>query len=345
MSGALNILDPGLSTTLQDLGRAGYLRFGIPTSGALDTVSLKLANQLVGNIESMGALECSYLGPSFIVEAEEIRIAFVGGHARIRAHDGLDDGNGRILPMQQSVVLRRGTQVSVGSIRTASTLYIAVEGGFDIEPTLGSQSTFLRGAIGGLDGRRLRTGDVLPLRQDKTEARPELQTNGEIESRTELRILRGPQAHYFSDQEIERLCSATFTIASGSDRTGMRLEGLSLNHQRDFNITSDAVVHGSIQVPGDGNPIVLLADRQTTGGYPKIATIISADLPSAGRLPIGAKVCFRLIDIAEAEAARREAKRQFHALIDSIRPVAGEAPLAERLMSGNLVSGVVNGCA
>ena len=345
MSAALNILDPGLSTTLQDLGRSGYQRFGIPTSGALDTISLKLANRLVGNDEKVGALECSYLGPSFVVEADEIRIAFVGGHARIRAHEGLHDGTGRLLPMNQSMVLQRGTQVSVGSIRDASTLDIALEGVFDIEPTLGSQSTFLRGAIGGLDGRRLRSGDLLPLCRNEVETREDLQLGNQLESRTELRILRGPQAHYFNDREIKHLCAATFTIGSGSDRTGMRLDGIALAHERDFNITSDAVVHGSIQVPGDGKPIVLLADRQTTGGYPKIATIISADLPCAGRLAIGARVTFRLVDIAEAEAARRDARQTFQALVDSIHPVAAEAPLAERLMSGNLVSGVVNGCA
>ena len=345
MPGALRIMDPGLSTTLQDLGRRGYQRFGIPASGALDQVSLKIANRLVGNPEGTGALEFTYLGPSFIVEAEQLRVAFVGGEATIRLHQGVHDLTGRTLPVNESLLLQRGDSVCVGSIRDASTLYMAVEGGFDIAPTLGSQSTFLRGSIGGFEGRRLRSGDVLPLALETAPARTELRLNAALPARDCLRILRGPQASHFSDAALSLLCSSPYVIGSGSDRTGMRLEGAALAHARDYNITSDAVVHGSVQVPGDGNPILLLADRQTTGGYPKIATVISADLPYLGRRPIGSELTFQLVDAAQAEAARMDAKREFSALVASIVPVEQHLSLADRLMAGNLVSGVVDAYA
>jgi biotin-dependent carboxylase-like uncharacterized protein len=342
MSFALTITDGGLSTTLQDLGRPGYQRFGIPTSGALDAASLKLANRLVGNPDAEAALECSYLGPSFLVESETLRVAFVGAEATVRCQSTLASED-RLLPMQESVTLRHGDCVSVGTLRGASTLYMAVEGGFAVEPTLGSRSTFLRGGIGGFRGRRLQSGDCIPLRLNRASEQRERRLVGAVAApANELRILPGPQVDHFSKETLNHLCEAVYTIGSGSDRTGMRLEGPSLSHLRDYNITSDAVVQGSIQVPGDGKPILLLADRQTTGGYPKIATVISADLSAAGRLPIGSAIRFRFVDAAQAEIARKEARRHLDALSASIILVDNHMSLADRLMMGNLVSGVVD---
>jgi biotin-dependent carboxylase-like uncharacterized protein len=341
MPATLTITDGGLSTTLQDLGRPGYQRFGIPTSGALDAVSLKLANRLAGNADTEAALECSYLGPSFTVEADSLRVAFVGAEATIRCHS-LESLDEYALPMRESITLKRGDCVSIGSLRKASTLYMAVEGGFEIAPTLGSRSTFLRGSIGGFHGRRLRADDVLALTRQHASEQLERRLDAPAPAlATELRILPGPQIEHFSDETLARLCSSVFTVGSGSDRTGMRLDGTALRHLRDYNITSDAVVQGSIQVPGDGKPILLLADRQTTGGYPKIATVISADLPAAGRLPIGASIRFRLVDVGEAEAARRQARYEFEAMTAAIVPIDTRMSLADRLMAGNLVSGVV----
>lgn len=339
---SLRIMDPGLSTTLQDLGRRGYQRFGIPASGALDTDSLRIANHLVGNVEGTACLEFMYLGPSFKIDADSVRIAFCGGSAKIRVYDTPEDATGRSIPVDQSVTLHRGASVCVGSIRDSSSLYMAVEGGFDIAPTLGSLSTFLRGQIGGFEGRRLIAGDILPLVKASARLDNEKFAPPRVASTPTLRILPGPQVAYFGSEAVSLIVSSRFVVGSGSDRTGMRLDGSPVPHRRDFNIVSDPVVHGSIQIPGDGKPILLLADRQTTGGYPKIATVISADLPVAGRLPVGSAIAFQWVTPREADMARRAHVAFLDEIIRSIKPVEAMLPLEARLMSGNLVSGVVN---
>jgi allophanate hydrolase subunit 2 len=201
--------------------------------------------------------------------------------------------------------------------------------------------------MGGWQGRPLVEGDVIPLRRATATERNEYRIDGlDLAAPRRFRAVLGPQNDNFSDQEIERFFASEYTVSAGSNRMGMRLEGQAIRHVRGFNIVSDAIATGSIQVPGSGQPIVLLADHQTTGGYPKIATVISADLPALGRLPIGSRVSFAPITVEEAAAARRK----LCATVDGIagkmvRLATPAAAVAARLLECNLISGVQDAAA
>ncbi len=306
MSPALRVITPGLLSTVQDLGRPGYQRLGIPVSGALDALGLCAANALVGNPPGAGALEVMYLGPTLAVEADDARLAFVGADALIEIMPGIDARSATRVTIMRSIRVKRGEVVRIGSLSGGSVLYIAVEGGFDIERVLGSVSTFLRGGFGGWQGRALVAGDRLPICRNCVSDRGEARIEGlDLLPPARVRAIAGPQSDYFSEREIAMFFDSEYTVSPGSDRMGMRLAGRQIEHARGFNIASDAIAPGSIQVPGNGQPTVLLADRQTTGGYPKIATVISADLPALGRIPIGAKISFERVTIEQAQTLRR----------------------------------------
>jgi biotin-dependent carboxylase-like uncharacterized protein len=347
MNPCLRVLSPGLSATIQDVGRPGFQRFGVPMSGALDPWSLQAANLLVGNDPGMGALEITYCGPTFIVEAESVRLAFAGGIAPIHVFADATTSMSRIIRPLQSVRLCRGQLIRVGSINTSSLLYLAVEGGFDVPVVLGSVSTFVRGALGGLHGRALREGDKLPLVMNEVPQRTEhFLPHGLPPPQTTFRIMPGPQADYFAPTALDLLCDSEYAIETGSDRTGMRLDGPSIPHIRGYDIASDALAPGSIQIPGTQKPIVLLADRPTTGGYPKIATVISADLPALGRAPIGSKIAFNVVTAEAAMAARRELMVRMNGMKECLVPLdIGYEELSARLLNDNLVSGIFDACA
>ena len=307
MKPALRVLSPGLSTTVQDLGRPGHQWLGIPVGGALDPVSLRAANALVGNPPDTGALEVLYLGPRLAVEADSIRMSFAGADPIIEVLAGADAAHGTLVETMRSIRLQRGAVIRIGRLARSSVLYIAVEGGFAIEPVLGSVSTCVRGRLGGWDGRALVDGDRLPLRRMSASNRDDCRLQGmDLSVPARLRVIEGPQNDYFSKPQVEAFFANEYTVSAGSDRMGMRLSGPKVEHARGFDIVSDGIAPGSIQISGSGQPIVLLADRQTTGGYPKIATVISADLPALGRLPIGAKITFERVGLHEAEALRRK---------------------------------------
>ncbi len=339
----LRVLRAGLSTTIQDVGRRGFQRFGVPTSGALDMASLHAANLLVGNAPDTAALEICYTGPRLILEAQSARLACVGGgDATIKLHAEANDPAPRNLKTWESICLHKGQIVDVGPITGSSVLYMAVEGGFDIAPVLGSRSTFERGGLGGLHGRALRLGDSIPLASAEAGDRRELRLPRQLlATPARIRIMAGPQAHYFAPDAISRLCDAPYTIGPDSNRMGMRLEGAEIAHSGGYDITSEAVAPGSIQIPGTRKPVVLLADRQTTGGYPKIATIISADLAALGRMPIGATFGFELVTANEAHQARRLHLESLAAMSAALAPVAWQADeVSVNLFNSNLVSGV-----
>jgi biotin-dependent carboxylase-like uncharacterized protein len=226
-------------------------------------------------------------------------------------------------------------------------LYVAVEGGFDIAPVLGSVSTYIRGGFGGWQGRALKAGDTLPLVRSTASERDEWRIDGlDLSPPARFRVIAGPQCDYFSARGNAIFFESDYVVGAGSDRMGMRLSGHRVEHVRGFNITSDAIAPGSIQVPGDGQPIVLLADRQTTGGYPKIATVISADLPALGRLPIGARIAFEPVTTGTAEAARRKFLAEIDGLSARVTPLRETGTdVAPRLMARNLISGVVDAYA
>jgi biotin-dependent carboxylase-like uncharacterized protein len=343
MRPALRVLQPGMLTTVQDLGRPGHQSLGIPVSGALDSLSLRAANALVGNAPDAGALEVAYVGPTLVVDADEVRLAFAGADAAIDIFPDETATSGTRIATMRSIRLRRGEVVRIGSLIGGVVLYVAVEGGFDIAPVLGSVSTYMRGGFGGFQGRALRENDLIPLVRD-TASDQDCQLVGlDLGVPAQFRVIPGPQNDRFSEATIENFFRAEYRVGTGSDRTGMRLDGLRLGHLHGFDIVSDAIAPGSIQVPGSGLPIVLLADRQTTGGYPKIATIISADLPALGRLPIGAKISFAPVTLEEAEAARRKLFAEIDGLASRIVPIGfNEADVTARLLDCNLIGGVVD---
>jgi len=347
MTPALRIISPGLSTTIQDVGRSGFQRLGVSVSGALDPVSLHAANALAGNSGNTGALEAFYVGPTFAVDTDDTRLAFAGADAVIEVLDDRDARGGEFIPTMRSVRVRRGQVIRVVSLKNSATLYVAVEGGFAIEPTLGSVSTDSRGRMGGWLGRPLVEGDTIPLRCATATDRDEYQiVDLDLTPRRRIRAVLGPQSDNFSDPEIERFFASEYTVSAGSNRMGMRLAGQAIRHLCGFNIVSDAIATGSIQVPGNGQPIVLLADHQTTGGYPKIATVISADLPALGRLPIGSRVSFSPVTVEEAAGARGELSTTVDGIAGKMVRLSNPATaVAARLLECNLISGVQDAAA
>ena len=342
MTAALRVISPGLMTTLQDLGRPGSQSLGIPVSGALDPISLRAANLIVGNPAGLAALEIAYQGPTLAVEADGVRVALAGTNAMVEVLG--EDGGARRIPALHSVRLQRGERLRIGALGGSAVTYLAVEGGFAVEPILGSRSTYTRAAIGGFAGRALAAGDVLPLGNGNAAEREERMLPAlDLAAPARFRIVLGPQDDYFTAKGIATLLEATYTVSPATDRMGMRLDGPPLEHAKGFNIVSDGIAPGAIQVPGNGLPIVLLADRQTTGGYPKVATVISADLPALGRLTPGAKVAFTAVGIDAAEEARRRMADYLAELEASIAPARQERIIdAARLMASNLVSGMVD---
>ncbi len=342
MSAALKVVAPGLHSTVQDLGRFGYQAAGVPVSGALDAVSLRLANRLAGNGDNAAALEILYHGPTFEVEAASVRAALAGGGAVLE----LVGERAQLLGGWRSHSFRRGERFRVRFLEEASCCYLALEGGIAVEPCLGSAATYVRGGFGGFKGRALQAGDLLPLARESVEERPELALLSPPGAGRErpLRVVLGPQQDHFSEAALEHLLGAGFAVSKDADRMGLRLDGPRLAHRDGYDIASDGIATGAIQVPGSGQAILLLADHQTTGGYPKIATVISADLPLAGRRRPGDAVRFAAVEVAEAEALRRAEEAAFQALAASFvtaEAAAGFDP--ERLYRTNLISGVVSG--
>ncbi len=310
MSGALRVVASGSIAMLQDLGRTGQQRYGVPVSGALDWVSLRIANALVDNPDGTAGLEMFYRGPTLEVAAGSVRVAAIGAAVEI-----VSGGATRAVPAGRSVRLARGDRLTVGACESSLVAYLAVEGGFALPGDLGSLSTFPRAGLGGIEGRPLKRGDVLPLVNAAAPARAERRApKWDLAPPGRVRVVLGPQDDHFTERGRQTFLESTYTVSRQSDRMGMRLEGPALEHVKGFNIVSDGTAPGSIQVPGNGLPIVLLADRPTTGGYPKIATVVSADVPALGRLRPGATIGFDAVGVEEAEAARRELEARLAAL-------------------------------
>jgi biotin-dependent carboxylase-like uncharacterized protein len=337
MDDHLRVEEPGLSTTLQDAGRFGYQRFGISPAGAMDRQLLAIANVLVGNAAAEAALETTLTGPMLTVEADICRIAVAG--------DQEMTVDGAVVPPFTAVDARRGARIRLLPARSGVRAYLAVAGGFAIPPVLESRSTHARTGIGGLDGRALRGADLLPLRDPRPAGPPlALEPPPPVARRQAVRVVPGPQAGHFTDAGWHTFLSTEWIVSPRSDRMGCQLEGPAIEHARGFNVVSDGIVEGSIQVPGSGRPIVLLADRQTTGGYTKIATVIAADLPVFAQLRPGDGIRFEAVDLATAVEARAGSVAGLARAIARIGPARrhGEAPDTHRLLAANLVGGMVS---
>jgi len=310
----LTVLSPGLMSTLQDAGRQGRDDCGVPPSGPLDAMSFATANALVGNPAGTGALEFTLLGATLQAGAGGCVVAVTGD-----MQVWIDD--------QPAItycchVLRAGSVLKVGRAMTGSRGYLAVAKGFAAVPVLGSVATLVRGKLGGFAGRALAKDDVLPLAAASqylsVTARTPAQRFLPQRERGPLRVVLGPQQDRFAAEQVRRFLTERFQVSPQSDRMGYRLSGPVLKHLDGFNIISDAISTGSVQVPGSGQPIIALPDRQTTGGYPKIATVIRADLARLGQLKPGDWLCFSEISVPEAEDLWCARQGLFTAYLDEL---------------------------
>ena len=297
----LVVVEPGLLTTVQDLGRFGYQRVGIPPSGPLDRAAFVVANRLVGNSDGAAGLECTLRGPELEVRRDCV-VAVTGAEMGFAV-------NGLAAPMWTAVWLRPGDAVSFRMATEGCRTYLAIAGGLDLPPALGSRSTYLRGRLGGLEGRALQKGDGLPLGPpalplDRVMGRKVLTPRRPTHpSEVECRVILGPQDDRFTAEGIAAFLGSPYEVTPQADRMGYRLKGPIITHVRGHDIISDGIPLGGIQVPGEGQPIVLLADRQTTGGYTKIATVISVDIGRIAQTKPGQRIRFRRVTLAEAHAA------------------------------------------
>lgn len=335
MTGAiLRILAAGPGVTIQDGGRHGFLRFGVTESGPMDGFSHATANRASGVPVDSAALEVSVGGVELVVERMPLTLSIAGGSFDIRL-------DGEKLPAACLVRVLAGQKIAIRAGHSGAWCYIAVCGRLDLQPTLGSVCMHTRSGIG---GNGLHAGDVLHVISELAAldaceiVAPWLDPQAQA---SKIRVILGPQDDYFDSEEISSFLNAKWTVSSRSDRMGYTLEGPQIKHAGDFNIVSDGTAAGSIQIPGDGRPIVLMADRPPTGGYPKIATVIGADLGRLAQLRPGQKFQFQLCSIEEAVAARRHQAELLGAPV-VLRPMS--APLSTGALLGkNLVDGVISG--
>lgn len=302
--GALEVIKPGLLTSVQDLGRHGYQAVGVPVAGPMDAFSHRLANQLVGNQPDAATLEVTLIGPDLLIHADTT-IAIVGALFEVTC-------DGRPVPMGASVAVHAGQRLKFGRLVQGARCYVSVAGGILTEPVLGSRATHLVSGMGGFHGRALLAGDRLPVlaRAVSGPARKAVGLTLPTGGRARLRVVAGPQEEWFHPEALATFAATSFRISPRSNRMGYRLEGPPLAREREGELISEPVGLGAIQVPAAGEPILLMADRQTAGGYPKVGHVISADLPLAAQLAPGDFIQFILCSRREAVAALIARERQ-----------------------------------
>jgi biotin-dependent carboxylase-like uncharacterized protein len=337
MTAVLRILAAGPGVTLQDAGRHGYLRFGVTAAGPMDALAMATANRTVGAQPGATAIEISVGGIEVTAEGALVPVAIAGGDFEISI-------DGARLPPAVRLALAPGATLRIRAGAAGSWCYLAVGGRIDVAPVLGSNATHTRSALGGVQGRALAAADVLPV-QDVQACDPGVATiaapwrdrpNGPI------RVILGPQADYFSAEQIETFCRGPWTISHRNDRMAYFLDGPQIAPANGLNIVSDGIVMGAIQVLGDGRPMVLMADRQVTGGYPKIATVIGPDLGRLAQMRPGEQLAFAAVSIEAAVAARRAERSLLEAPIEAV-PLVRKDFNAETLLDSNLISGVTTG--
>lgn len=293
----IRILKAGMMTTVQDLGRTGYQSQGFSVAGVMDVRSFKIANLLLDNPENEAVLEFALIGPTLEFTAGTL-IAITGG-------DFQPTINGEPAPMYTAIDIHKGDVLKFGSARTGSRGYIAFSSYLKISVVMGSRCTNMKSSIGGFKGRKLQDGDYIGFRIKRRYLPFFLSRTLELDefnqNEVTLRVVLGPQDGKFSRQGIETFLSSEYTVTSDFDRMGCRLEGPFIARKETTDMISDGIAFGSIQVPSHGKPIILLADRQTTGGYPKIATVASVDIPWLVQRKTDHKVRFKAISVEEAQ--------------------------------------------
>lgn len=310
MAAVFEVLSPGFLTTVQDRGRLKYRRIGMPTAGALDQYSFRIANMLVGNNHESACLETTYNGPTLKVLQNTV-IALTGALCNATI-------NGEPMAQWKAIKVHSGDIISIGQALNGVRSYFSVAGGIDVPLLMESRSTFLRGKIGGMQGRTLKTGDEikafmssLNLETCCSNAIPE-PYKPTWSSDITLRVILGPQDNHFSENGLATFFNSTYTITEESDRMGYRLHGdeIAYINEKAGQIISDPIPLGAVQIPPSGQPIIMLMDAQTTGGYPKIATICTTDLRLIAQGKPGDKVHFTAISSGEAVKSLKEQEQK-----------------------------------
>jgi antagonist of KipI len=296
----IRVKNPGMFSTIQDLGRYGYSHLGISIVGAADRLSLRIANLLVGNEENAPALEMTLLGATLEFQQRQI-VALAGADCDAKV------GTSQVR-LGEAMEVPAGGVLKCGGMKTGARSYLAVQGGFDVPTVMGSTATDVRGQFGGFEGRRLKSGDVLPVRDGRAGRTRRLKPGvlDAVYRHDVMRVSRGAQQEWFGPEAFEVLFSCPYTISDQSDRTGLRLKGEPLRPREQSQLLTDGIPLGAMQVPQDGQPIILFVDQQTTGGYPKIASVIMADMHHVGQLRPHEQVRFHEVSIAQAITLLRE---------------------------------------
>ena len=308
----LRIVTGGLQTTVQDLGRNGHQRSGIPICGAMDPLALRIGNMLVGNDDGAAALEAALVGPAITFDQAAL-IAITGGDIEASI-------NSSEVPAWHAISVPAGTTLRYTQPRVGCHSYITVAGGIDVPQVFGSRSTYLRAQFGGYEGRALRSGDLVQTGVPSTKSlciaeslrgsgaaavAARWSVSGSLRPRYSddpvVRLIAGAHYDFLDDESRDRLGAGTFRVSSSSDRMGYRLGGVTLSLRRPVELLSEGVAFGTVQLPPGGEPIVLMADHQTTGGYPRLGEVASVDLPLIAQLKPGDRLRFRIISVEEAQ--------------------------------------------
>jgi biotin-dependent carboxylase-like uncharacterized protein len=302
----MHIISPGLFTTIQDEGRIAYQHWGVPVSGAMDRYSLNLANALVGNPWSEACLEMTFTGPTIRFESDAW-IALTGGTGQFTVDD-------KVIQPYASHLIKKDQTLAIGKITNGIRTYLSVAGGLNVPAVMGSKSTYLRGTMGGFEGRALKAGDSIELvssHKGVSSRRLDPEFVPVFKDQSELRILPGPEVDRFSVDGIFRFLTEQYTISPQSDRMGYRLKGPAIEQtDKKADICSSPISFGTVQVPKGGLPIIMMADRQTCGGYTRIANVISADHHLLAQLKPGDKVGFREVNLEQAHQLLKEQRER-----------------------------------
>jgi len=311
------VLRPGINTTFQDTGRFGMQHLGVAPSGCMDYKSFLIANSLVSNNESEGALEFAYQGPLLKLIKGKTKFAITGNVLFQIINSKNETINGEC---NRSYDLDEGDQIDVLATKQSTYGYLSVEGGFDVTPFCNSVSTLVRANIGPNEGKKINIKNKIPLKTNR-EGKNNYTVNVSFEEKNIIRVLKGPQFDYFSESSKKEFFSKEYKITNLTDRMGMRLEGKILKNIVSTNIRSEGITKGAIQVPADGQPIVLLTDHPTIGGYPKIANVISVDYDLLVQKIPGTNISFKCIELQEAEKLYKERCSNISKIVKNIKKI------------------------
>jgi 5-oxoprolinase (ATP-hydrolysing) subunit C len=336
MDGLIAIIAGGIGNSIQDEGRFGFRHMGITVSGCLDPLLARCANALVGNPPECACIEIRAVAPTLQVKRGRVRLALAGAiGARLRRVDGTTAD----VPAWTSFTLDLQEVLEINPLSGGSA-YLAAGGGIASPLQLGSRSTYQRALIGGIDGRPIVNGNVLPCEAQAHRQCRQNQAAAWSHGEDPIRVMLGPQAGHFKPEAVQAFLASEYRVTTQMDRMGVRLEGPALAHLRPeaADIVSDGVTPGAIQVPGNGQPIILLADCQTVGGYPKIATVISADMPRLGQIRPEERIRFAAVGAAAARQALLEREAQWRAWADRISPVMPDMSLLDHELNDGWIS-------